>query len=123
MPTCLRQAKVSAPGPASNRAFLPIETYPGRDMQSPQPIKTFLSQASVLRSPAIFRGVETEQGARRVKLTHTKLRDTCEEERRGYIDWIYWCQNPYGGFRGFALPVSEDSNTSYLPSKQEETGQ
>ena len=34
---------------------------------------------------------------------------TTEEERRGFVEWIYRCQHPSGGFRGFTgacIPAS-----------------
>ncbi|KAG8525464.1 uncharacterized protein KY384_009108 [Bacidia gigantensis] len=36
---------------------------------------------------------------------------TTEEERTGYIDWIYYCQHPEGGFKGFTGADGGDNAT------------
>ncbi|KAI4206433.1 MAG: hypothetical protein LQ346_001059 [Caloplaca aetnensis] len=37
--------------------------------------------------------------------------NTTSSERRGYIDWIYRCQHPDGGFRGFTGGDMRDNRT------------
>jgi geranylgeranyl transferase type-1 subunit beta len=43
-----------------------------------------------------------------------------DDERRGYIDWIYSCQHPEGGFRGFPGtdlgPKTNDLNRVWDPA-------
>ncbi|MCJ1360570.1 MAG: hypothetical protein MMC33_010578 [Icmadophila ericetorum] len=36
---------------------------------------------------------------------------TSLEERKNYVDWIYHCQHPSGGFRGFTGTISGDAGT------------
>lgn len=37
---------------------------------------------------------------------------TTEEERKGYADWVYACQHPEGGFRGFPATEIDGSGRS-----------
>lgn len=36
--------------------------------------------------------------------------NTTAEERQGYIDWLYHCQQPSGGFRGFTGTIFGDNS-------------
>ncbi|KAL1993044.1 hypothetical protein VTN49DRAFT_3801 [Thermomyces lanuginosus] len=36
--------------------------------------------------------------------------NTTAEERQGYIDWLYHCQHPSGGFRGFTGTIFGDNS-------------